>query len=160
MMGWRNSLSWKGLTLSCLVNARIGGIVVSQTQAMMDAYGVSTATAEARDLGYVLIDGYKVPAVQKYYSTVGSGVGSMYVYSATNVRLAELSLGYNIPVQKWVPWIQGMNVAFTGRNLLMFYCKAPFDPELTASTGTHFSGMDYFMLPSLRNLGFSVKLNF
>lgn len=160
MMGWRNSFSWKGLTLSCLVNARIGGIVVSQTQAMMDAYGVSTATAEARDLGYVLIDGYKVPAVQKYYSTVGSGVGSMYVYSATNVRLAELSLGYDIPVQKWVPWIQGMNVAFTGRNLLMFYCKAPFDPELTASTGTHFSGMDYFMLPSLRNLGFSVKLNF
>ena len=50
MMGWRNSFSWKGLTLSCLVNARIGGIVVSQTQAMMDAYGVSTATAEARDL--------------------------------------------------------------------------------------------------------------
>ncbi|GAE83163.1 TonB-dependent receptor [Bacteroides reticulotermitis JCM 10512] len=32
--------------------------------------------------------------------------------------------------------------------------------ELTASTGTHFTGMDYFMMPSLRNLGFSVKLNF
>mgnify|MGYP002170472321 FL=1 len=94
------------------------------------------------------------------YSVVGSGVGSMYVYSATNVRLAELSLGYDVPVNKVIPWIQGMNVSLTGRNLLMFYCKAPFDPELTASTGTHFSGMDYFMLPSLRNLGFSVKLNF
>ena len=57
MMGWRNSFSWKGLTLSCLVNARIGGVVVSQTQALMDAYGVSKATATARDLGYVLIDG-------------------------------------------------------------------------------------------------------
>jgi len=43
--------------------------------------------------------------------------------------------------------------------MFMFYCKAPYDPELTASTGTHFSGMDYFMLPSLRNLGFSVKLS-
>ena len=40
----------------------------------MDAYGVSKATATARDLGYVLIDGHEVPAVQKYYSTVGSGV--------------------------------------------------------------------------------------
>lgn len=160
MMGWRNSFSWKGLTLNCLINARIGGVGVSQTQALMDAYGVSKATATARDLGYVLVDGYKVPAVQKYYNTVGSGVGSMYVYSATNVRLAELSLGYDVPITKYVPWIQGLNVAFTGRNLLMFYCKAPYDPELTASTGTHFTGMDYFMLPSLRNLGFSVKLNF
>ena len=159
MMGWRNSFSWKGLSLNFLINARVGGVVVSQTQALMDAYGVSKATATARDLGYVLINGEKVPAVQKYYN-VASGAGSMYVYSATNVRLAELSLGYDIPVRKVIPWIQDMNVSLTGRNLLMFYCKAPFDPELTASTGTHFSGMDYFMLPSLRNLGFSVKLNF
>lgn len=159
MMGWRNSFSWKGLTLNCLINARIGGVGVSMTQALMDSYGVSKASATARDQGYVKIDGYPVPAVQKYYTTA-SGAGSMYVYSATNVRLAELSLGYNVPVTKYISWIQGLNVAFTGRNLLMFYCKAPYDPELTASTGTHFSGMDYFMLPSLRNLGFSVKLNF
>lgn len=159
-MGWRNSFSWKGLSLGFLINARVGGVGVSMTQAMMDAYGVSKASADARDAGGVMINGNLVPAAQKYYTTVGTGAGSMYVYSATNVRLAELSLGYDIPVTRWVPWIKGLNVAFTGRNLFMFYCKAPYDPELTASTGTHFSGMDYFMLPSLRNLGFSVKLNF
>lgn len=159
-MGWRNSFSWKGLTFGFLINARVGGVCVSMTQALMDSYGTSKATADARDAGGVMINGYLVPAAQKYYQTVGTGAGSMYVYSATNIRLAELSLGYDVPVTKLVPWIKGMNVAFTGRNLFMFYCKAPYDPELTASTGTHFSGMDYFMLPSLRNLGFSVKLNF
>ena len=159
-MGWRNSFSWKGLSLGFLINARVGGIVVSMTEAMMDAYGVSKRTADARDAGGVMINGRLVPAVQKYYTTVGNGAGSMYVYSATNVRLAELTLGYDIPVNKWIPWIKGLNIAFTGRNLFMFYCKAPYDPELTASTGTHFTGMDYFMMPSLRNLGFSVKLNF
>ncbi len=159
-MGWRNSFGWKGISLGFLVNARIGGVGVSMTQALMDAYGTSKASADARDAGGVLINGYLVPAAQKYYQTVGTGASSMYVYSATNVRLGELSLGYDLPVNKWIPWIQDMNVAFTGRNLLMFYCKAPYDPELTPSTGTHFSGMDYFMLPSLRNLGFSVKLNF
>ena len=56
--------------------------------------------------------------------------------------------------------MKSLNVSFVGRNLLMFYCKAPYDPELTASTGTGFEGMDYFMLPSLRNLGFSVRVNF
>lgn len=159
-MGWHNTFSYKGVTLGFLINARIGGVGVSMTQALMDAYGTSQTSADARDAGGVMINGYLVPAAQKYYQTVGTGAGSMYVYSATNVRLAELSLGYDIPIKKVVPWVQGMNVAFTGRNLLMFYCKAPYDPELTASTGTHFSGMDYFMLPSLRNLGFSVKLNF
>lgn len=159
-MGWRNSFNWKGLSLGFLINARVGGVCVSMTQALMDAYGTSKASADARDEGGVIINGSLVPAAQKYYQTVGTGAGSMYVYSATNVRLAELSLGYDVPITKVVPWIKGLNVAFTGHNLMMFYCKAPFDPELTASTGTHFTGMDYFMLPSLRNLGFSVRLNF
>lgn len=158
-LGWRNSFTWKGLSLGFLINARVGGIGVSMTQALMDSYGVSKATADARDAGGALVNGYRIPA-QAYYQTIGTGAGSMYVYSATNVRLAELTLGYDVPITHWVSCIKGMNVAFTGRNLFMFYNKAPYDPELTASTGTHFSGMDYFMMPSLRNLGFSVKLNF
>lgn len=159
-MGWSNQFEWNGLSLSFLISARVGGQVASMTQAMMDTYGVSKTTADARDAGGVMINGRIVPAVQKYYQTVGSGVGANYIYSATNVRLGELSLGYTIPVEKWVKFVKSMNVAFTGRNLFMIYCKAPYDPELTASTGTHFDGMDYFMMPSLRQLGFSVKLNF
>jgi len=69
-------------------------------------------------------------------------------------------LGYDLPINRYVHWIKGMNVAFIAHNLLMFYHKAPFDPELTASTGTYYQGIDYFMQPSLRSLGFSVKLNF
>ena len=42
----------------------------------------------------------------------------------------------------------------------MIYNKAPFDPEAVAFTGTYFQGLDYFMQPSQRNLGFSVKLQF
>lgn len=84
----------------------------------------------------------------------------MYCYSATNLRLSELTLGYDIPVQKWTNVIKSANVSFTGRNLFFIYNTAPFDPEITANTGTYYQGIDYFMMPSLRNLGFSVKLNF
>ena len=77
--------------MSCLINARIGGVVVSQTQALMDAYGVSKATATARDLGYVLIDGHEVQPCRNIYGILWEdGVGSMYVYSATNVRLCRI----------------------------------------------------------------------
>ena len=84
----------------------------------------------------------------------------MYVYDMTNIRLAELSIGYDIPINRWVKWIKGAHVSLIGRNLLMFYCKAPFDPEATSSTGTYFQGIDYFMQPSQRNIGFSVNLKF
>lgn len=158
-MGWRNMFHWKGLSLGFLINARIGGVAVSMTQAYMDAYGTSTTSAIARDRGGVIINGALVPTTQKYFETVGNNVGENYVYSATNVRLGELTLGYDIPVNRWISWIQGVNVSFIGRNLF-FYKKAPFDPELTASTNMGWSGMDYFMMPSLRSLGFSVKVNF
>ena len=162
ILGWKNDFEWKGVSLGCLINARVGGVGVSVTQAIMDAYGVSEASAEARDKDGVWINGGRIPA-KPYYQIVGggkSGIGAPYVYSATNVRLAEVSLGYDIPVYKWCSWIQGAEVSLIGRNLLMFYNKAPFDPESTASTGTYYQGIDYFMQPSLRNIGFSVKLNF
>lgn len=163
-MGWGNTFSYKGVSLNVLFNARVGGVVVSQTQATMDAYGASKATADARDNGGAIVNGRPINA-QDYYTKIGGsgsqgGVGSMYTYSATNVRLAEFSLGYDIPINRWVNWIKGLNVSFVGKNFFFLYRKAPFDPELTASTGTYYQGIDLFMSPSLRNLGFSVKANF
>lgn len=162
-LGWGNDLSWEGISFGFLFTARVGGVVVSNTQAIMDAFGVSKASADARDAGGALVNGSRIPA-REYYQTVGGGssggIGSMYTYSATNVRLSELSLGYDIPVKNWSSLIQGLNVSFVGRNLFFVYNKAPYDPELTANTGTYYQGVDYFMLPSLRNLGFSVKVQF
>ena len=54
-----------------------------------------------------------------------------------------------------------MTVGLTGKNLWMIYCKAPFDPESTSSiTSNFYQGVDYFQQPSLRSLGFNVKLSF
>ena len=162
-IGWGNNLTYRGVSLNFLFTARVGGMVVSQTQAVMDAFGASKSSADAREAGGALVNGRRIPA-QAYYQTIGGGanggIGSMYCYSATNLRLAELSLGYDFPVQKWCSWIKGLNVSFIGKNLFLLYKKAPYDPELTASTGTYFQGIDYFMSPSLRNLGFSAKVNF
>jgi TonB-linked SusC/RagA family outer membrane protein len=162
-IGWGNNLKWKGIGLNFLVTGRVGGIVVSNTQAIMDAFGVSKASADARDAGGAIVNGRPIPA-KEYYQVVGAGasggIASMYCYSATNVRLAEASLGYDIPVKKLGRFIKSANVAFVGRNLFLIYSTAPFDPELTSNTQTYFQGIDYFMMPSLRSLGFSIKLNF
>lgn len=161
-LSWGNNFSWKGINLGFLFTYRNGGIVVSETQAMLDAFGASQASADARNNGGVIINGRPINA-QKYYQAVGGTggmVGSQYVYSATNLRLSELTLGYDLPVKRWVNWLQRANVSFVAHNLWMLHNHAPFDPEVTASTGTYWQGIDYFMQPSLRTLGFSVKLQF
>jgi TonB-linked SusC/RagA family outer membrane protein len=161
-IGFRNSFSYKNFNLDFLISARIGGVCVSVTQAIMDRFGVSEASALAREAGGVVVNGYKLPA-QPYYAVVGggvAGVGSMYTYSATNIRLGEASLSYTFPAAFFHHKIKGITVAATGRNLFMFYNKAPFDPEATANTGTYYQGIDYFMQPSLRSIGFSTKIQF
>ena len=162
LLSWGNSLSWKGFSLNFLFTGRLGGVAISKTQAVMDYYGISQATADARDRGYVMINGMKSPNVKEYYQTIGAndGVMSMYVYDATNIRLSELSIGYDFPVQNWCKWLKGLNLTLVGHNLWMIYKKAPFDPEMTSSTGTYNQGIDYFMQPSTRSFGFSVKLKF
>lgn len=160
---WRNSFSWNGLTLSAMINARVGGVGVSLTEATLDSYGVSQRTADARDAGGVLVNGALIPA-ENYYRTIGgqgtSAIGAYYVYSMTNVRLSEASIGYDIPISKVVPFIKGLNLSLVGRNLLMIYCKAPFDPELVQGSGNYQAGIDYFMVPSTRSVGFSAKVTF
>ena len=42
----------------------------------------------------------------------------------------------------------------------MIYNKAPFDPEAVASTDNFYQGIDNFMMPSLRNVGFSLNFKF
>ncbi len=160
-LGFRNSFSWKGVSLGFLISARIGGEVMSATQAILDRYGVSEASAIARDNGGVPVNFGKMDA-QYFYEYIGGGDTGMlsnYVYSATNVRLQELTIGYNLP-KKWFNEKVDMTVSFVGRNLWMIYNKAPFDPEAIAFTGTYYQGLDYFMQPSMRNVGFSVRMNF
>ncbi|MEJ8763582.1 TonB-dependent receptor [Phocaeicola sp. HCN-40430] len=160
-LGFRNSFSWKGVSLGFLISARIGGEVMSATQAILDRFGVSEASAIARDNGGVPVNFGKMDA-QYFYEYIGNGDTGMlsnYVYSATNVRLQELTIGYNLP-KKWFNEKVDMTVSFVGRNLWMIYNKAPFDPEAIAFTGTYYQGLDYFMQPSMRNVGFSVRMNF
>ncbi|MCS4226368.1 SusC/RagA family TonB-linked outer membrane protein [Sphingobacterium sp. BIGb0165] len=162
-IGFNNSFRYKNFNLSFLVFGRFGGVGVSATQAMLDAYGVSQTTADARDLGYVTVNGAPYPNVEQYYTQMGSGTNGVlayYVYSATNIRLRELAFGYTIPQQYLGKWIKSINASIIGNNLFMLYNKAPFDPESTPSTGTYFQGFDYFRQPSLKSLGFSIRAQF
>ncbi len=164
-LGWTNTFSWKGLVLSLLVDGRYGGKVLSQTQADMDMYGVTKVTGDARDRGYVMLEGQKITNVKGFYkSIVGgrAGVTEYYMYDATNFRLRELALGYTFP-KRWMEttkFFRDIQLAFTARNLFFIYKKAPFDPDLILSTGNDNQAIEVYGMPTTRSMGFSLRVMF
>ena len=155
--GWKHNFAFKGFDLNVLFTARLGGIVISKTQAELDRYGVSQASADARAQGSVSI-GPNFNVDPEIYYTAVSTLDSYYVYSATNVRLQELSLSYSLPKNFLGKTFKNVALSVYATNLWMIYNKAPYDPELTGSTGTFGQGYDYFMLPSKRTIGASIKV--
>ncbi|SFW86856.1 SusC/RagA family TonB-linked outer membrane protein [Chitinophaga sancti] len=166
-LGWNNNLGYKHFTLSMLIDGKFGGKVMSVTQSMMDQYGVSKVSGDARDAGGVKINGVDgsgnaVTSIdaQKWYTTIGGreAISGEYMYNATTVRLREVALGYTVPLKDI--FIKALKFSLTGRNLIYFYKKAPFDPELTMSTANGLSGVDIFMQPALRSYGLSLNATF
>lgn len=160
-MSWRNDFRLGNFNLGFMLTARLGGVVFSRTQAMLDYYGVSHATADARDNGMIILNGGDHVDVNEWYSKIAGGnvIPQYYTYSATNVRLQEASFGYTFP-KKMFNDVCEITLQLVGRNLWMIYNKAPFDPEAIATTGNYYQGIDYFMMPSTRNFGFNLRIKF
>ena len=165
LMGWNHTFSYKGFSFYFLLDWRYGGKVLSQTQAEMDLYGVSEITADARDKGYVVLEGERIDNVKGFYKNVvggRAGVTEYYMYDATNLRLREVSLSYNFP-KEWMQKtkvLKNVQLSFVARNLCFLYKEAPFDPDLVLSTGNDNQGIEVFGMPTTRSLGFTLKCEF
>jgi len=163
-LGWSNTITWKDFSLYFLIDGRFGGEVMSLTEADLDQQGVSKATGDARDRGYVMLEGRQITDVEGFYNQVGgrAGVTEHYMYSATNIRLRELSIGYSLP-QAWLAKtgvIKNAQVSLVGRNLFFFKNNAPYDPDGMLSTSNRLQGVDVFGMPTNRSIGFNLKVNF
>lgn len=162
-LGWANTFKYKDFSLYFLIDGRFGGDVISITQADLDEQGVSQRSGKDRDRGYVHFDGRQIKNIEKFYGRVGgrNGISEHYVYSATNIRLRELSLSYNLPSKLLNnTFVKGCEFAFVARNLFFFKNNAPYDPDASLSTGNNLQGVDVFGMPSTRSFGLNVKLNF
>ncbi len=163
-LGWSNTFNYKNFSLNFLVDARVGGKTMSLTQAMLDKHGVSQDSADARNAGGIeAVDqnGNRITvSAEDYYNAIGGrdGASGEYIYDATNIRLSEASLGYNFNVKN--SFIQKANVSLIGRNLFFLYKDAPYDPNITSSTGEGFQGVDVFGMPSVRSIGFNMSVTF
>ena len=174
-MGWSNNFNYKDFTLSFLINGRIGGKVISLTEAYLDQNGLSQRVADARlnaERNNIVATDYKnapgmqlndgsgrIVPVEAYYKAMGASTNPYnYIYSATNFRLRELSLGYTF--RNLLGQNKNLNVAFIARNLFFLYNDSPVDPDVSLSTANGLGAFELFNMPSSRSFGLSLKLNF
>jgi len=166
-IGLNNSFRYKDLTFGFLINSKVGGMVVSQTEAMLDGYGVSQRSADARNNGGVIINGVMPDGTlvnridpKQYYTTVGDrdGIKEPYTYHRTNIRLSQASISHEWNFQHAA--IKQATFSLIGSNLFFIYKDAPFDPEVTLNTLMNDQAIENFSLPTTRTFGFDFKITF
>ena len=167
-LGFTNTFRYRDFLLSFQIDARIGGKAMSLTQGFLNETGRSAESMNAR-----LNGGIVVPAVtpdgQPYDKPIDAEVwyksneGKAAIYSATNVRMREISFGYSLPKKLLdrQKVLKGVTLSFVMHNAFFFYRDAPFDPEMVLSTSSNsLANLDNFSIPMSRNMGFTLNLKF
>lgn len=171
--GFKNNFKYKDFSLSFLIDFRIGGEVISYTQARQAGLGVSDVTLAGRQGGLVVDAWVETPTgftqnttsitAEQYWTAIGqrTPVAEPFIYDATNIRLRELVLGYSLPKRLLSSTgFTSIDFSLVGRNLFFFVNKAKyFDPEAGAGTG-NLQGIESFNIPSTRDYGVNVKFGF
>ncbi|MCZ4245828.1 SusC/RagA family TonB-linked outer membrane protein [Pedobacter punctiformis] len=127
------------------------------------APGAATVYHDGVIFDGVRADGSKntsVLSAQQYYKAIAN-VNEAHVFSATAIRLREVSLGYNLP-KNLISKVGLTNARFTliGRNLWIIHKNVPnIDPE-TAFATDNAQGLESLQLPTTRSYGFSLNLTF
>ncbi|HEX5172258.1 MAG TPA: SusC/RagA family TonB-linked outer membrane protein [Cyclobacteriaceae bacterium] len=184
-MGLTNSITYKNFSLRLLIDGRSGGVILDGTEMNLAFSGISAVTEKNREegwnLGGVDAEGNAVnqPVTAQQFWTAGSestsgkryGIGEFFAYDATNFRIRELSIGYNIPVPANF-FIKSARFSLVARNLAWIYRgsslldipglgkrKLQIDPDMSLGNG-NWQGVQYGSLPSTRSLGCNLNLTF
>ncbi len=162
-LGWNNSFEFGSFSVDFLIDGKFGGETVSLTEAIVEGFSNNSARETANEAVNVvdLAGNVSTLTAQEYYGAAGgrNGFTGEYVYSATNVRLAELALGYRFNLGE-DSFFSSIRASLVGSNLLFFYKDAPHDPNIALSTGNALQGVDVLALPSTRSTGLNIKITF
>lgn len=178
MLGWTNSFAYKGFNLSFLVDFRIGGDLYSATASNLYVRGNAAGTVVNGNRQDFVVpnsvvqtsNGYaenKVPVThQNYWERIGStgnyGLPEMFTYDATNIRLRNITLGYdfNRAMLQKTPF-QRLRLSATCNNVWMIHYNLPgIDPESVSATNTNATGFENGAAPTSRSFTFNVTVGF
>ena len=180
-LGIRNTFSYKGLSLSFLLDIRQGGDVYNGTSGVLNNFGVGIETLDRNErviFPGVLADEDGNPTniinnieVVKggtdggtnFYQNYGFvNLDELTVQDASWVRMRDISLSYTLPtalIEK-LPF-EGASIGFSVRNAFLITDYTGIDPETNlTSDASNVFGYDYFNNPNTRSFGANLNLKF
>ncbi len=187
LLGFTNTFSWKGISLSAVIDWRQGGDLYSVTNLSLLGRGVTEDT-EDREMNQIIpgvygdantgeairdesgqkIENFTMVEVNTLYfgnTFAINGQDEWNIWDATVIRLREVALSYNFPqalIDK-TPF-GSARLSITGRNLWYNAPNFPeasnFDPEVNTFGNTNLQGYEFTSSPSVRRYGFNLSVTF
>jgi len=169
--GITNTLAYKGITFSFLVDAVVGGDILSFTQAAYKSAGMLQQTGVDRDQPRVIpgviqnSDGsYRQNNIQvdaqSYWSNQGLQ-SDLNIFDGTHFTMREVSLGYTLPASLLTSTPFGSaSISVSGRNLFYYAPNANFFPEVNTQGAGNIRSLDLQGAPSVRSYGAYLRFTF
>lgn len=177
--GWSNTFKYKNLSLSFLLDFKVGAKLFSGTNYSLYSEGLHKNTLEGRTTtdpnglvvgkgvmddgnGNYVANTVGIPAQDYYRGICNNNIGEEFIYNASFLKLRELSFGYEFPksVLNSLKVVKGMNVSLVGRNLWTIVKHTDnIDPE-SAYNNSNGQGLELNGYPATRSVGFNVNVKF
>ena len=176
LAGLSSAFNYKQLTLSLLIDGRMGGDIMNVTGRGLWSAGqhkdlefyrgrqiVWDGVVEQADKTYLK---NTTPIVLDYRTITESyvGVSSNFIEDGSYIRLSYVTLAYDLShLLRSKKDIKGIRCSITGNNLLLLTRYTGSDPQINASPGTGGTGgmgIDNYPVPATRSLNFTVNVNF
>lgn len=179
LIGYSNTLSYKNLSFSFLIDARIGGEIFSGTNRTLQNSGNAAVTVVNGAREEFIVDGvvndgnggYVANSVavspQIYWNTITTrsgnlGITEANIYDASNVRLRNIQLNYSLPA-KWLKnsGIQNAKAGISANNVWLISSHLNgVDPESVYATSTNAVGFENLSSPTSSTVFLNLSLSF
>lgn len=169
--GITNTINYKGISVSALIDFKLGHKMLSGTNFNAVRHGLHKMTLPGRDTGGIVGEGVNERGEpnsvkanpQDYWSVVRSlALVEPVVYNAGYWKLRQITAGYDLG--KFLPKnspIKGLKLSLVANNVLMLRKWVDnIDPESFGYTSDNVSGMESTGLPTTRSLGFNLNVKF
>lgn len=168
--GFTNAFNYKGISLSFLIDYKLGNKMLSGTNFNLVRHGLHKMTLEGREGGVVgdgvSVNGGKntvVAGVQPYWEVVRSqAIVEPVVYNGGYWKLRQITLGYDFTKHVPANWpVKGLRLNFVANNVFILKKWIDnIDPESFGYSSDNLVGLESTGLPTTRSLGLNLNIKF
>jgi len=159
IFGFNTNINYKSFELSVFIQGSQGN----------DIFNLS-AVSQTLDYGFGLnmpVDVYNnrcTPAntnakYPKISRTTSAQISDRFVEDGSFVRLKNIQLAYNVPVQSRIKWFRSAQIYVSAQNLFTLTDYSGYDPEINSYGGGNSirQGIDHFSYPSSKSITFGIR---